>query len=136
MDTLADIAEAGYCTAGWKLYQQGKCGTYAVGLLGLRPGLRLGVAGHTENGAGDASEGWSPAHYFAHDDVHAWDSAGQHDLPYLGVHGDMDYFELDQEPAWWGLPDDEGSGPAEIARAQAHAREHGILNGRYATQIS
>jgi hypothetical protein len=124
--TLADLRAAGYCTDEWSRWQQGQCGTYATALIRKHPGLRFGTAGRTENGGGDASGGWWPAHHFAHDDQHAYDSAGRHPLPYHGVHGDMDYSELDGDPDDWGLPGEEGTGPDDLAAALRHAARNRI----------
>ena len=127
--TLAELAETGYVTDEWKTWQQGHCGTYALALILAYPQLRLGAAGYTEYGNGDASDGWDLAHFFAHDDTFAYDSAGRHPLPYRGVHGDLDYAELDSYPEDWGIPDEEAGpeGPDHwLAAATAHARRHGI----------
>lgn len=70
--SLADLAEAGYVTDEWKRWQQGDCYTYAHALLQLRPDLHLG----------SLDQGM---HLFAHDNTHAYDSAGKHCLPYAGV---------------------------------------------------
>jgi hypothetical protein len=126
--TLEDLARAGYVTEEWGRWQQGCCGTYAIALTRMRSGLRFGTLGVTGNGSGDASGGWMPAHHFAHDDAYAYDSAGRHPLPYYGVHGDMDYSELDGDPADEGLPDSEGTTETAIRDAQDHARRNGILS--------
>jgi hypothetical protein len=130
--TLAGLREAGYVTEEWQTWQQGHCGTYAVALIRAYPHLRFGTIGLTENGGGDASDGWRPAHHFAHDDTCAYDSAGRHQLPYYGVQpGTADYYELDGDPADEGLPDSE-AGPegsaAWLAAALLRARRNGILN--------
>lgn len=125
--TLGELNQAGYVTEDWRRWHQGQCGTYALALMQLRPGLRLGVSGTTENGGGDASDGWMPLHHYAHDDTHAYDSAGRHPLPYHGIHGDMDYHEHDIDPADWTLQDEEGTDQADIEAAQAHARRNSIL---------
>jgi hypothetical protein len=120
--SLADIRAAGYVTDEWDRWQQGHCGTYAAALMLLRPGLRLGMTG----GGQDAE------HYFAHDGSRAYDSAGCHLLPYLGVLGQAEWCELDAaNPGIWGEPGD-GSGPEgfeqDIADAMAHARRNRILD--------
>lgn len=125
--TLDELRQAGYVTDDWQRWQQGQCGTYALALIRANPGLRLGVSGVTENGSGDASGGWRPAHFYAHDNTHAYDSAGQHPLPYHGVHDSMDYHELDINPGDWGLPDEEGTDESDIEAAQDHARRNGII---------
>jgi hypothetical protein len=125
--TLRELNQAGYITEDWQRWQQGQCGTYALALIQMRPGLRLGVSGITENGDGDASGGWRPAHFYAHDDTYASDSAGRHPLPYHGIHGSMDYHEHDASPEGWGIPDEEGTDDRDIDAAQDHARRNGIL---------
>ncbi len=67
-----------------------------------------------------------PLHFYAHDDMYAYDSAGRHPLPYLGIAAYMDYCELDTDPAWWSLPDEEGTGEQDIRDAQDHARRNKI----------
>jgi hypothetical protein len=126
---LPALAAGGYCTDEWDRWQQGQCGTYALALLRLDPRLRLGTFGMTDSGDGDASGGWRPAHHFAHDSTHAYDSAGRHPLPYLGIiPGDADYAELDGDPEYWGLPGE--ADEQDIADARAHARRNRILEGR------
>jgi hypothetical protein len=125
--SLAELSRAGYITEDWHRWQQGQCGTYALALMRMQPGLRLGVSGITENGDGDASGGWRPVHFYAHDDAHAYDSAGRHPLPYHGVHGSLDYHEHDARPDDWSLPDEESTGESDIKTAQDHARRNGIL---------
>ena len=121
--TLADLADAGYVTDEWSLWQQGRCGTYAVALIGDHPSLRFGVFGHSD------ADGWTPEHFFAHDDTRAYDSAGRHPLPYRGIDGTADVVLLDQDPDWYGIPAEE-AGPegveVHLAAATAHARRHRI----------
>jgi hypothetical protein len=78
-------------------------------------------------GGGEGSE-----HYFAHDGSRAYDSAGCHLLPYLGIFGQAEWCELDAaNPGIWGEP---GDGPAtesfeqDIADAMAHALRNRILD--------
>jgi hypothetical protein len=132
--TLRDLQQRGYCTDEWSRWQQGQCGTYAIALMRLKPQLRFGTLGSTRTGDGDASSGWTPEHHFAHDDTYAYDSAGQHPLPYHGVHGDADYYELDGAPGDWDRLSEEGSGEPDIADAQEHARRNRILDGDYGPQ--
>ena len=120
--SLADIRAAGYVTDEWERWQQRHCGTYAAALMLLRPGLRLGMMG-----GGPDTE-----HYFAHDGSRAYDSAGCHLLPYLGVLGQAEWCELDAaNPGIWGEPGD-GAGTEEfgqdIADAMAHALRNRILD--------
>lgn len=123
---LADLQKAGHVTDEWSTWQQGKCGTYAVALQQEHPHLKFGVLGTTEKGGGDASAGWTPSHFFAHDETHAYDSAGKHPLPYRGVRNQADYHELGHDAEDWGMPDEEGSGPKELQAAREHIRRHGI----------
>ncbi len=123
--SLADIGAAGYATDEWERWQRGHCGTYAAALMLLRPGLRLGMMG-------GGQEGQETEHYFAHDGSRAYDSAGCHLLPYLGVFGQAEWCELDAaNPGIWGEPVD-GSGPEgfeqDIADAMAHALRNRILD--------
>lgn len=127
---LSDRAAAGYCIDEWQRWHQGQCGTYATALIRLNPSLRLGLSGYADGEFFD----WQ--HAFAHDDTWAYDSAGRHLLPYLGIDGQFDMEERDQID--WGLAEDE-SGPegpeANIADAIAHATRNGILEGRYGAHI-
>ena len=93
--------------------------------------LRFGTLGITRAGGGDASSGWTPEHHFAHDDAYAYDSAGRHPLPYHGVHGEADYYELDGDPDDWAPLSEEGSGEPDVVAAQEHARRQRILDGGY-----
>lgn len=118
--SLHEVAAAGYNTDEWSTWQQGKCGTYACGLQRLNSGLRFGTV-----------EGGN--HFFAHDDTHAYDSAGRHPLPYSGIEGGG-RSSLDEEPEWYGVPHDE-AGPegseVHVQAAMEHAQRHGVLEGRY-----
>lgn len=118
--TVAGLAALGYCVEEWEMWQQGQCVTYAHALIRLHPPLQLGVLGKIED------EGWRESHQFAHDDQYAYDSAGRHPLPYLGVHEDNDYAVLGQGLDWYDGPDER-----LIERAQAHALRNGIIEGRY-----
>ena len=108
-----------------------------MALIKLRPTLRFGVA----DGNG--------FHVFAHDDSYAYDSAGRHPLPYLGVNGDgweTDDVRLDQDPKLWlyldsnGEPywntstDTEVKADEMLAKAIDHATRHRILDGDYQRQ--
>lgn len=126
--TLEEVAEAGYVIDEWERWQQGHCGTYALALIQQYPQLRLAAAGLTENGGGDASDGWMTLHFYAHDDTTAYDSAGRHPLPYLGIHeGAMDYAELDTPPGIWDILYEEGTDEDDLADALDHAQRHGII---------
>lgn len=123
--TLIDLALAGYVIDEWEIWQQGKCGIYAVALIADHPHLRFGTLGTSE-----PDGGWLPAHHFAHDDVYAYDSAGRHLLPYHGVNGSFDVMLLDEQPDWYGVPHDEAGpeGPARhLEAARAHAARHHIV---------
>ena len=105
-------------------YQAGLCGTYAAGLIQLRPDLRMGVAGDEK----DDDDQLVPRHYFAHDDHGAYDSAGRHPLPYPGRRS---YSQLDAGDPWVLDAEHESRAAAEeaIARAQEHAIRHRVLEG-------
>lgn len=120
-------------------WNQGQCGTYATALMKLNPKLRLG--GIDFHNIEPDSEFANPGHFAAHDDTHAYDSTGRHPLPYRGI-------EADEYPGRWipdigtphdfGLPRDE-AGPAgsdhseqaNMRAATAHAKRHGILDGKW-----
>lgn len=99
-----------------RVWQQGLSGSYAIALKQLHPGLRFGIAGYQE------LEGWLPEHYFAHDDNYAYDSLGRHPLPYRGRAGDRDVQQLDEDPADWGIPEEEDRGKY-VPLAVEHARQ-------------
>ncbi len=92
----------------WK-WQQGLCGTYACALQREYPELRFG---YLDDGA----------HFFAHDDVYAYDSLGRHPLPYRGIEGNM-YPALDSIAKDWGVPDEE-AGPEGPETNMQRALEH------------
>lgn len=110
-------------------WQTGDCGAYAWALILARPALRLGAV----RGRHD-----SYLHFFAHDDTHAYDSRGRHELPYTEVWDSAfrDYFpagaaesmgfrcELDLDPVTFGL----SKGERELLPlARRHMRRHEIL---------
>lgn len=123
--SLDELAAAGYVTDEWSRWQQGGCAAYAVALVDAHPHLRFAVMGRTELGGGDASQGWRETHAFAHDDQYAYDSAGQHPLPYYGIEGGSDYVELDQDPEDWGYRDEFDE--EDFAAAREHAARHDIV---------
>lgn len=129
-DSLVEVRKRGYCTDEWGRWQQGQCGTYAVALTQAKPGLRFGVAG---------TEDFPDSHFFAHDDTHAYDSAGRHPLPYRGVHGNLTQNDLDSDPEDFGIPDEEsgpeGPGP-NLAAAREHARRNRILEGGFSPRTA
>jgi hypothetical protein len=90
------------------IWQNGLCDCYALALLDRHPHLRLGGAGSADFG---------PQHWFAHDERYAYDSLGAHPLPHLGIDGQFDTVWSEQDPEWWGLP--ENGGEDDIARASA-----------------
>ena len=108
MKSLQELSESGYCIDEWRRWQQGYCLEYAHALLSLNSSLRLGVLD-------------SGNHFFAHDSQYAYDSAGRHELPYMGVHGDMSQ-SLDQNPDWYDIPDDD-----EFPDAISHIIRNHIL---------
>lgn len=116
-------------------WQQGDCLDYAVALRKLDPSLRFGTAGYTELGGGDASEGWRPAHHFAHDDTHYYDSLGKHPLSFLsepstdhhkGLRSAYDHIELDGDENDWGEHGQDWDDESLTAAAD-HVDRHGIL---------
>lgn len=115
----------------WSIWQQGKCGTYALALMRLRSDLRFGGVDFFPEPGFD-----NPQHFVAHSDTHAYDSAGEHPLPYRGIDGTGVWLPDLGDPKHWGIPEDEASIHDEgmertIAKAQDHARRHGILEGRW-----
>lgn len=116
LSTLQGVAAAGYCTDEWARWQQGGCLEYAVALTRARPGLRFGTL-YDEDGL--------EAHHFAYDDVHAYDSAGRHPMPYRGLAGDLRP-GLDEDPAWY----DEAH-PDDVAAASEHIERNAVLQGRF-----
>lgn len=121
LDTLAEVAAAGYCIDEWADWQQGNCDVYARALIQLNPTLRFGVL-----------DGGS--HCFAHDDEYAYDSAGRHSLPYRGIHeGDFtdDDVELDADPDDYGYGTYTDEPGLNTVKALYHIQRHGILTGRY-----
>lgn len=123
MDTLEDLAAAGYIVDEWEAWQQGDCDLYALALISLDPSLHFGVLG--ESYEDEWGGGWYERHYFAHDGSYAYDSAGRHTLPYHGVHGDCDVVVLDQTPEDFGVQ--VGMRTASLAAAVAHANRHGVM---------
>lgn len=106
---LAEVAKDGHVTDEWSRWQRGDCYTYAHALVRERPTLKLG----------SLDQGM---HLFAHDDTHAYDSAGKHPLPYRGIEGKMKQ-ELNVGHDWYDGPDEKA-----IPDAIAHIRRNGILN--------
>jgi hypothetical protein len=111
-----------YCADDWARWQQGLCFEYAVALTRLRPDLRFGTLFDDDE---------RDIHFFAHDDRWAYDSAGRHRLPYLGVHSPGRESRAkgawqDDEPTGYDLPDED-----EVADAMAHAVRNGILEARW-----
>lgn len=119
MDTLNEVSAAGYIIDEWSTWQQGLCDTYAMALLSVNPSMRMGVLGESYD------DGWMEQHFFAHDDTHAYDSAGRHTLPYHGIHGGMDITLLDQDPVDYGV--DDALDHPSTADAFAHIERHNIF---------
>jgi hypothetical protein len=113
--SLADLAARGHVVDEWRRWQQGGCGSYAAALLSAFPHLRLGVLLNVD-GVAD--------HFVAHDSVYAYDSAGRHLMPYLGVQPDEPFDEMliDQDPDDWDLDEM----PKDFPDALAHAERHNI----------
>ena len=117
--TLADLAARGYITDDWARWQQGGCGVYAVALTHAVPGLRFATLYDADN---------VETHHVAHDDTHAYDSAGAHPLPYLGLSPEPGAtIELDEDPSDYGLtPDGMPDFWPALTDAIAHAIRHRI----------
>ena len=115
MKTLTELEAADYCTDEWSRWQQGGCLEYAYALVRLDPELSFGAI---------LNEGVE-THFFAHDGRFAYDSAGRHPLPYLGIapHAAVEQ-ELDVDPGWYDDPD-----PDLIIDAMQHAVRNRILSG-------
>ena len=120
MNTLDDLAAAGFVIDEWARWQQGECGTYALALLAVYPQLRAGVLCDNKH---------AEVHFFAHDDRFAYDSAGVHSLPYRGVHGNIPAMRLEQDFDWYGLEDDMLE--QDLAAASAHIERHKIGPNRF-----
>lgn len=65
-------------------WQTGECGTYARVLQMVAPNLKVAVVGEKEHDPDVPGGGWWPKHYYAHDGTTAFDSLGQHPMPYMG----------------------------------------------------
>lgn len=113
-------------------WQTGDCGVYAVALIRSYPQLRLGTIINQGTAPGHA------LHFFAHDEHRAYDSRGQHPLPYLSVWDSAagDYFSP-ESAARLGFrcvlnASLESFGPlnhaetAKLPAAHQHIRRHGI----------
>lgn len=107
-DSLESVAAAGHVTDEWSRWQQGDCYTYAHALLRVKPSLKLG----------SLDQGM---HLFAHDETHAYDSAGKHKLPYTGIHGGSEQ-ELNVGHDWYDGPHE-----PHIPDAIAHIKRNKIL---------
>lgn len=114
LDSLDDLAAAGYNTDEWSRWQGGGCLEYAHALLEKFPHLSAGALYRDDGEFSDFQ------HHFAHDDTHAYDSAGRHPLPYHGVHGDMKML-LNDDLGDYDEPD-----PDEVAAAHQHIERNGI----------
>lgn len=140
--TLDMLAEQGMVVEDWKRWQQGDCGIYAAALIRAYPHLRLGSLTAREWDEDDECEYDNAWHFFAHDDTHAYDSAGVHPLPYYGLSpvptGVMLMCITDEDPVDYGMEtpvtdDWIGDGKcaeayrADMADALAHARKHGLV---------
>ena len=113
--SLTQLAQAGYVVDEWSRWQQGECEVYAIALIRAFPDLRFATLTNEDR----------QAHYVAHDDTHAYDSAGSHPLPYRGVHDDLPIAHLDDDPEdYFGDIGDYSD--EELADAAAHFTRHGI----------
>lgn len=121
MSDLDRVAASGGVIDEWRRWNQGQCGIYALALIQLRPALRFGSVCDAEGAY----------HHFAHDDDFAYDSAGRHLLPYLGLFPmPGDFMLLDGCAAFYGLPEDmesEHGAESDIADAIDHIRRHNLL---------
>jgi 8-oxo-dGTP diphosphatase len=128
--------------AVWAAHDQrwmhGHCGTYAHALRQLDPSLRIGIVG---TGPEDDPQYVEPEHYFAHDDRHAYDASGRHQLPYAAefaaahgvrpAHG-HELRESHDIGDVWDLAAENDSADGEdletnLAQARSHARRHRVL---------
>ncbi len=119
--------------AGGDRWQGGECGTYATALQRTRPSLMIGAAG---GGPGDDEEDWDVEHFFAHDQTHAYDSTGRHELPYSGR---WQHSILNINPHHFDVlsaehPPDSDEAERAITQAERHIIRHRILEGGERTQ--
>lgn len=112
--SLSELAKKGHVTDEWSTWQRGGCDTYAHALREVHPHLRYGALQEP----GPEYSGY--AHFFAHDDTHAYDSAGKHPLPYTGIHGGL-IQHLDEDPNDFDPPE-----VGDPGKARAHIMRHGI----------
>jgi len=131
----AVVRKTGWGPSHW---QHRDCGVYAKALTDADPSLRIGaVAGpHSDPSTGHA------LHWFAHDDTHAYDSRGEHPLPYISVWDSLrnDYFPdeehesrghrqvLDVPVGHFGDLTDEQN--QMLPAARKHIRQNKILRNR------
>lgn len=121
-----DEFDAGWVTDEWERWQQGDCLQYAAALLELRPDLHSGSFGDTytdEDLDPEYATSHMVNHHFVTDGTWAWDSAGRHRMPYLGIDGTAD-FCWEDDP----VEDYEEIIPEAVVAAKDHARRHDIFN--------
>jgi hypothetical protein len=109
-----------YCIDEWHRWQQGECFEYAVALTRLRPELMFGTLFDDDE---------RDIHFCAHDATHAYDSAGKHPLPYIGLAAPGRTYLAsgawqDNEISAYDVPNE-----TVVADAMKHAVRHGILDG-------
>ncbi len=123
--SLDEIAARGHVVDMWEHWMQGWCLDYAVALTRVDPALKFGTFGFKED-----ENSFLIQHHFAHDATHAYDSAGRHPLPYVGILPNGNY--RDPSAEWFCWTEDTAMGyevpdETEIERAVAHIERHGIL---------
>jgi hypothetical protein len=96
-------------------WQQGECGTYAVALQKLKPGLKFGTLADADN---------VETHHFAYDDTHAYDSNGRTPLAELSKRAPQVW--LNEDPNDYGLPHSV-SDARGVDDAIEHARKNRVL---------
>lgn len=108
-----------WCMDEWEKWQIGGCREYAAALIWGWPRLRLGTFGDRVVDGEHVSD--TESHYYAHDDQYAYDSAGRHPLPYLGVGEPADWSQLDVDP-----DDVDDPRPELIPEALAHIERNAL----------
>lgn len=129
---MQSLVDRGYVIDEWDIWQQGNCGIYAAALIRHDPTLRLGTLVDRYFDEDDQCEYDHPVHFFAHDDQFAYDSAGRHSLPYVGVSLEQTYLcSTDEQAIWYSdeVPvDDKYLGDVWIKDHLDAALTHAIRN--------